>query len=125
MCFLIDTKYPSEKIAEQDIRCWKIVLKMDDCCRPQYKTWDCRYEKGKLASKVSLTFTDEYIYEGYHSYSDRETALEELSTCVDACSVIRRFVIPKGTTYYYNADKKQYVSECIKMADSQVFARWF
>jgi hypothetical protein len=95
---------------------------MDDYYRPQYKTWGCRYEKGKLSPAVSLTFADEHIYEGYHSYSNRNTAVEELETCVDACSVIRRFVIPKGTTYYYNADKKQYVSECIKMDDNQLFA---
>ena len=116
MCFET-TKYSKPKRAEKDISCWK-MLNVD--YTPLYHRTNPPYESGVLNPIIKLkkVLGDWLysIYEGYHSYRVKEEAIycaDELFAVGNTKTLVKEFIIPKGTLYYKN--KEEYVSETIIM----------
>lgn len=109
MCFIIDTKYPEEKIAKKDIVC--------------YKRLEVLYPNGRFSSphqgkryKLNILYRSELkpssyntIKIGLHSYSCKKRA-EHYRAFGE---VVTKGIIPKGSRYYYNPIMHEYVSNQI------------
>lgn len=111
MCFYIDSKYPAEQIAKEDISVYKVIL------RENLSYWqDFLYTPNTLYvldSELSVHEYYETIDKGFHSYSTLQEARYNDGIC---CKTVL-FTIPKGTKYYYNEDDSVYVSNSIRSGD--------
>ena len=119
MCFYIDSRHPNKKEAKKDITCYKIL----------FKNWvsiiNCfRYIQEKIYSDYNAlnvergTFYARVINRGYHSYSSKEIALNAYKTMVPVyVRIVVKCIIPKGSYYYYNSKRHEYVSNKIKITD--------
>jgi hypothetical protein len=115
MCFYIDKKNcPKAKIAEKDIKVYKQMTiegkRFISPCRCFY------YKPNKVYSSI-LDYDQSYfplaitIITGFHSYSTLEKGrIRQWSGVIALCE----FIIPKGSEYYYNSNKEEYVSNKIK-----------
>lgn len=122
MCF-DTTKLAKAKIAQADIKCWKVIREDNS---PVY-VWShgitTPYIKGEDAPRVIIkkqlgSFNNYIIREGYHSCKIRKglinTALYKGRGSITRSQIkTARFIIPKGTRYYEN--EKEYVSETIML----------
>ncbi len=110
MCFYIDPNNKKPKIAEKDIVCWKALIKTDGKYVSSWFSFE--YEVNTLYSRGRFGWLDTaMIGYGYHSYSIRGYAYIGRGHK----ETVRKFIIPKGTKYYYNSRDKEYVSLSIKM----------
>lgn len=116
MCFFIHEKHPTEKIAEEDIICYKIV-------RDDLQSLYCRFQycyNGLYTDPESLKPFEHYdtIFRGYHSYSNEEAVNINFKDNVLVKiipSIIVKCIIPKGAHYYYNPRRCEYISNQIKI----------
>lgn len=144
MCFYINPDNKEVKIADKDIPCWK-VLKRRKCAKSfrspihdhkvfkkdvvnkKVELLPIFYNRPKIAGTIPcanggiIIHTLGVIDQGYHSYSKRSIATKawknELRFDFDYIYKIAKFIIPKGTKYYYNPDFNEYVSETIILAE--------
>ena len=114
MCFHVHPDHPTAKIAEKDITCYKVVETVRG--NNQYKVKYISlyqgfiYERGKTYfSEISRYYNK--IEEGVHSYTNLKTASEYKRYGV----VLIECTIPKGSTYYYDPENEEYVSNQIKI----------
>ena len=64
-----------------------------------------------------IKYSDLSIIEvGYHSYSTKAIAIYK----TNSARIIRKFIIPKGSKYFINKDKEEYVSNQIIMPPLKV-----
>jgi len=110
MCFIIDAKHSEEKIAKKDIVCYKrlMISPTGNFLSPyQLKPYKlnilCR-------SKLELSSYNT-ICVGIHSYSCKKKA----TSCLNRVyfEVLAKGIIPKGSRYYYNPIRHEYVSNRI------------
>lgn len=107
MCFLIHHKHQDPKIAKRNVVCYKYLTPNWSSMHQHFK-----YERGvvyetELVVNIYITGT---IHEGFHSYSKRKKFRHILTG-----SLFKQYkcVIPKGSTYYYNPEYEEYVSNQI------------
>ena len=113
MCFEIHPDYPEALIAKRDILCYKVLNQnklRDDISSPFQL--DPYFSKSSQDITVTKTVKkiqrfDSAIYEGLHTFSNY---LRTWEWSRDTFGVYFA-IIPKGTKYYYNSNKKEYVSE--------------
>ena len=115
MCFVIQRKNRAAKIADSDIICFKLLRSTRRNGKVTLKPYfyhSGTYQFGKLNPHVKIkpNWYDNWINEGYHSYSDGSKMMSFGSTYV-----MVQCIIPKGTRYYYNSTTNEYVSETIKI----------
>jgi hypothetical protein len=106
MCFYIHPKHPSKKIANRDIVCYKCLW--DNFRSPH----QCKFYKlNKLyRSPITIdTLWDFTITRGLHSYSYKRFAIRQMGYN----GILVKGIIPKGSKYYYNPDRHEYVSNQI------------
>ena len=107
MCFYISSKHPNEKIATKDIVCYKLLKQTLES--PFY----CKAYK---LNKLYKTNLDEpnivfgCIFRGFHSYSNKR---EGFKGHVSNYWYFVKGIIPKGSKYYYNPVRHEYVSNRI------------
>ena len=135
-------KLTDEHIADKDIKCWKIVVRLanENIFRPYYRHKKCSmtYEVGKVyfTSMHYFRYPDKSleIYKGLHCYSKIvviENLYDELHnhngykvtfpqaneiilSSHPEKAVLLECIIPKGTLYYVN-DKGEIVAEKLKL----------
>lgn len=121
MCFYIHSDHKKVKIAEKNIECFKVIKKNDIS---YWKGFQYNLSKTTLYSQSRFGWEDrekgwtgkwfgvgeKVIERGFHSFSTRDKA--KRNNGFD--TKIVRFVIPKGTKYYHNPDREEYVSLAIK-----------
>ena len=107
MCFHIEKGVNSKfKIAKKDITCYKMIFLND---RAYYQNF--AYSPNTLYNFINIKKEFDIIEKGYHSYSTKYKAF--CSGNKFYCKIVK-FIIPKGTKYYYNSFYKEYVSTKIK-----------
>ena len=110
MCFYIHFEHAEPKIAEKDIYCYKYLRKSSSKKKNKRKYLFSPYrrfkwEKGEIYDTKLETW--EYtIKQGFHTCTTRKSCRKRFAygktyTCV----------IPWGSTYYYNPDEEEYVSD--------------
>lgn len=128
MCFIVDENNPEQKIATEDIECYKtgyIGLHGFTSKWYGYKyLWNTKeFEKSlKVLEEDNCSYEDtieedleckkckKVIYNGYHSFSTITRAIFDI-VYSDYCII--KCIIPKGSVYYYNQRYEEYVSSCI------------
>ena len=125
MCFYIDSKYPNKQIAKRDITCYK-VLWNDYKSAFHFKLYKLN-KLYKVRIEKPYFWHDTYLIDqGFHSYSSLKQAIKERVynvKLVNYCSYSNRFtlqkfvivkcMIPKDSEYYYNSERREYVSNQI------------
>lgn len=115
MCFYIHNKHKEQKAATKDILCYKVLngLGKKTFYSPfRVKRYDLSPGKS-FKSKLVIPYEGAaYINVGLHSYTVAKKARAIRKNWDDG--KIMQFVIPKGTRYYFNPAKKEYVSAAIK-----------
>lgn len=125
MCFYIDSKYPDKQIAKRDITCYKVLW---NSYRSAFRfklyeldeLYKVRIEKPYFLSGIYT------IDRGFHSYSNLKQAVQErvhivkltnCSSCYNKFALqefaIVKCIIPKDSEYYYNSERREYVSNQI------------
>jgi len=125
MCFIISDKknYSKERIAKRDIPCNKILLVKEDgkfdgifnYAVPLYELNVVSYAKDESQEqmdsfRVYIGIHKSEIFTGIHSYSRKRKLKIQWDSESEAIIYCR---IPKGTKYYYNPSRKEYVSLAI------------
>ena len=118
MCFYIHEKHQYKKIAKRDITCYKAInlTNKDNIFRSVFQNF--KYIMGGIyktylsePKRIGYSIPDldvEFeINNGFHSYSNKK-AVEH-----DNYPPYVRCIIPKGSEYYYNPEKMEYVSNQI------------
>lgn len=113
MCF-DSTRWQKSKVATEDIPCWKVLLRTRFGLESQYKGY--LYVSGVVQPTIKLRKSAYYeIFQGYHSFHTKERAYNTFHGDPDLYVV--KFIIPKGTRYYSNKGRDEYVSGTIIMKD--------
>jgi len=131
MCFDKDSRNYTHKVAEEDIVCYKAVLRYESEGKPRWSSLYQHfiYEQGEVyEEKFSdnqmrifdrLPCLQAYVY---HSYSDlRGLDVNEISWLFAHQAVIVKCVIPKGAIYWVNGHSLQYASNAIKVVSEEPF----
>lgn len=132
MCFYIHSKHKTAKIAKKDIICYKILSKfntrlyLDNFIHEKgiyfssIKNYIYNFnENKKYISNIKVENANywnnynECIHIGIHSYS----SIKRCRSYPYSRVVIVKCIIPKGSTYYYNPDKQEYVSDTIEFIE--------
>lgn len=137
MCFIIDKKHKKEKIASKNIICYKILemknIKIKGIFSSPYQKFIYNFKEKThyIANTNKLLKIDNQdynnniiIYNGLHSYStikNAELHKNNLSLIYDDKVEIFECIIPKGTKYYYNSERKEYVSLELKFKKRLTF----
>jgi hypothetical protein len=115
MCFIVTNK---QKVATKDIVCYKVFNKgaVSENKKSVRSYWqNFKYDFGYEYWNTPLKTTDNNykIEEGLHSYSTKRMAKYSgwSGTFILQC------IIPKGSKYYYNHYKQEYVSDKIIIGD--------
>lgn len=101
MCF-IKLKNAKLKTAKRNIAVYKLCIRVKDFpdkAIPQWRNNKLIYKKDKLNREINLCGLNT-IERGYHSYKDKFSGNS-------------KFIIPKGSKYYYNPQREEYVSSNI------------
>ena len=107
MCFYKNSSSERAKTAKKNIQCFKVLQRNGKSLIQDFK-YDL--SKTKIYSVKKFTHDDDSINQGFHSYSTLTQAKWR-----DGCGwFVKPFIIPKGTKYYYNKDREEYVSLAIK-----------
>lgn len=127
MCFIIDPNHPFQQIADRDITVYKVLSLSGSPQIFPHLLPNYRYEKKylyKLISETSSTLEpiNNTIHAGFHSYASFRKATENYSAWFFSWAIFK-FIIPKGSYYYYNELHEEYVSNQIRMAS--VFQKYF
>jgi hypothetical protein len=101
MSFLLDDQSREKMVAGEDIPVFKRLNRELKSLSFYYQ-----YEVGKVNAGVELEVSGDLIYEGYHSYRAPHEGYY-------------RFVIPKGSEYYYKPDWLDYVSDRIMLVSDK------
>lgn len=105
MCFWIHEKYREAIIATKDIKCWKRTFRtslLNGGFTSEIRNFPYKFgETYKTTIKGNLIM----INKGFHSYTHKPYA--RYCTCTIYCK------IPKGSKYYYNPTRHEYVSNQI------------
>lgn len=126
MCFVVHKDYEEERIAKEDIMVIKALSYSNR--GPYYGS--VPYKQGIVRQNVKLDVHWNEIEEGYHSYSEHVTltrtrthltkfVVDKLKNrpairpYLANADKICLFIIPEGARYYYNPDRKEYVSSTI------------
>lgn len=104
MCLYSETNNP--KIAQQDIVCYKYVLKRKHHFRPYYHGNKVKYKFGKLykidvnlfINKVEKGKKWYLINDGFHSYADIDVYDKKNPSGRDFCYI--KCIIPQGSLYF-------------------------
>ena len=107
MCFTISSNHPNKKIARRNITCYKYLK--SDLSAP----FNFYYYQLKQLNKTTIGETVQlnYINDGFHSYSNKKEVQPYFNPfCRE---VVVRCTIPKGSEYYYNEYRREYVSNQI------------
>jgi len=123
MCFVIGKRNKIRR-AKRNICCWKIGNYFKSSFRSSIRNHS--YFKNSWTPLLFLRIVKERDYAiggmcglsnvinvGYHSYSNREVAI---SLCPKTKHVVK-FIIPKGSKYYYNRYFHEFVSNQIIWKD--------
>jgi len=118
MCFSVHQNHRQPKTAKRDIVCYKTLLKGNVSVIQDFK-----YRIGKryvladgladglhVTVNLSLSMGGD-IAVGFHSYS----SMRKTKAHVSRMKLPYRCVIPKGSTYYFNPSRHEYVSDSIKI----------
>ena len=120
MCFKIYKNHPLPKYADKDIICYKVTdnnkIKENNFISI-VKEFKYKYDTLYILDtpleieliKHSEKKTEYNIEKGFHSYSNYNNASGWIE-----CSIIK-CIIPKGSTYYFNPVRQEYVSDKIKI----------
>jgi hypothetical protein len=110
MCFKIQPNNNKFFIATRDIICYKVARRKPiNSIRFISSIYPCEYRVNFIMPKVSFGRRGTEIGEGYHSYFNlRKTCLRKHTR-----KSIGKFIIPKGSRYYINDRRKEYVSNQI------------
>jgi hypothetical protein len=105
------------KIAKKDIKCFKVLelnIRTGEIISPCYPTLYFENNDIHDIKEIECKFVNDHasrghINQGIHSFSTYHEAclFSELAIYTDEYNAI----IPKGTLYYYNSKKHEYVSE--------------
>ena len=126
MCFYIQKGNVRPKIAKKDITCYKVFdngahgNQHGTFIRSLYQFFSykigIKYELDGYINPIKDLYTNNSIIEvGLHSYTCLKHAEEKsirLSWFNGRCCVYK-CIIPKGSTYYINTERKEYVSDQI------------
>jgi len=114
MCFIVHPKHKEAKVASRNIPCYKHLVRIsEDITISPWAYYP--YELNKTNPRVKLKIENDSIIntiinKGYHVYSSKQS-LKKIFICDIA--FLFKCTIPKGTKYYYNPERKEYVSEQI------------
>lgn len=112
MCFIIHKNHTDLKVAEEDIPCYKILADFGNNILKSPHMYEI-YEPNKLKKveidipKLSLISMSLEINKGLHSFSIRDKA----DQVAFFGGITFKAIIPKGSKYYYNPDRSEYVSD--------------
>lgn len=110
MCFIIDPKHPEKKIAKRDITCYKVLNSLATSIY-QLKPYELGVlYKQKMEDPIKKGLGDAKINIGFHSYSNIKRA--NLIVLLIG-NYVYKTIIPKGSEYYYNSMRNEYVSNQI------------
>lgn len=141
MCFFVSKKYPNALIAEEDIICKKIVHKCKWYNIRQLLSWSLfegkiykseitgyYYSTNFLQKKITIqkenklgySFFDSIINNGYHSYYYNRffSSNNYLDVIRDKNTVLIACIIPKGSMFFKNDARQEYVSDNIIITNS-------
>jgi len=128
MCFDKEVSNYTHKVAEEDIVCYKVVNRYPSDSKQRWESFYRHfiYEQGEVyENKLSddlLKALDEQPtlkHFVYHSYSDLSANMFEYIVFVNIVPVVVKCIIPKGTIYWLNSDRKQYASTTIKVVSEE------
>jgi len=133
MCFTVNQKHPTAKIAKKDITCYKFIT--SDLEPPYFgksifrnKVVYFKYILNKLNDRIILQTGYSIINRGYHSYSSIRQVKKERDIFIalkremknwkkkfdsDYYLILVSCTIPKGEVYFFNPIDHQYVSSNI------------
>ena len=124
MCFTVHKRYPNPLVAKRDIVCYKTMFSSPgkEVFASMYRGF--KYEIGKeysLGKELRVRYeTGDFtcvvyrdIREGFHSFSNKK----ELSDAASESYSRVKCIIPEGSTYYYNPDDREYVSDRIRIIE--------
>lgn len=114
MCFHIHPDYPNPILAEKDITCYKVLLK-----HPINKKFQSPYQY--VPYEIETLIESEIGTPHYKVWEERngiDSGLHSFSSIIRAGRYtnqednrrIFKATIPKGSYYYFNPEKKEYVS---------------
>ena len=119
MCFYIHEDHQEIKIAEDNILCYK-HFHYNTSTHAVSSFEKFKYTFGELYVQVNLQWPlnnvrEKYdkikvIEEGFHSYSELDAGTNEAITWGEP---LHQCIIPKGSKYFYDPGRKQYVSNQI------------
>lgn len=99
------------KIAKNNFTVYKLVIPKDNSCTSLFKEFNYDFHK-KYTELVVINYVYGFYYinEGFHSYKSLKVA-RYMPACIIVNGItyegrIAKCTIPKGATYYTNADKE-------------------
>ena len=116
MCFYIHEDHQKVKIARKDITCYKVLRNINSRYYAPYQCVEYRYNKLKKSKIITRprpgTFGSGTIDLGLHSLTDLKSVKRFINRTLLVYSgdPVFEAVIPKGSEYYYNPYKGEYVS---------------
>lgn len=129
MCFVKEVFNYTHKVAEEDIVCYKVMLRYESKRKPGWLSLYQHfiYEQGevyeeKFSEHLIRIFDDlpQLRCNVYHSYSDLSGLdVIEINWCAHGQVVLVKCIIPKGAIYWVNKYKHQYASTAIKVVSEE------
>ena len=114
MCLYLEKDNPIVLIADKDITCYKVLRTYYKTLHSPYQYFDWELNKlytVKLPLKKDARKNDRgIINKGLHSFSMLKRAKSSGVFLNYNGRKIYKAIIPKGSYYYYNSDKKEYAS---------------
>ena len=110
MCLYSETNKPN--IAQQDIVCYKCVIRHKRYFRPFHYTDKAKYKFGKLYKIDTNLFINKVekgrkwynVNVGFHSYGDIMSYIKRDPNDDDCCYI--KCIIPKGSLYFEETDSR-------------------
>lgn len=110
MCFIVDKKRPDKMISKRDIVCYKVLTGNFASVIQGFQYELGKLYKGLIGSPRYNGFYGE-INVGFHSYSNKRRIPLPEKYC--NTRILVKYIIPKGSMYYYNSSVHEYVSNQI------------
>lgn len=129
MCFLVSSDYPDAMIAEEDIKCYKVVkLTKGNTLESMYQFFNYEKEKtyegdvyiDEVYNPFEPSEKDKVINMGFHSYITEDKAKEMQKSLTElriafSPLVVLECVIPKGSTYFRSDKDSEFVSSALRV----------
>ncbi len=123
MCFYVSNnlKHRRVKVAKKDIICYKVLIneKKHKFLYAPLRSFtyqirrNCFFSFTKKQKLKVILFGSRYqIHEGFHSFSNKKKLRGKIGFGSRKAFLC---VIPKGSEYFYNPEKMEYVSEYIRV----------